>query len=343
MKIGVDIISGESNHLDLIQGCIDALKSKDDFELVLVGPQKTYERLLANPKLKSFQKNASLQTRLSFMDAPDVITMEDAPTPGILKTKKNSGIIRGLRAHKDGELDAFFSPGNTGIIVLAASLILGRVKGVKKPALMAFMPNKTSTANILLDVGASRECEVDDLIRYAVMGEIYSRQLLDVQNPKIGILNIGSESHKGTDLMKQTYAKIKDMDFNFAGNVEGRDLFESTADVIVCDGTVGNIALKVAEGAGSVINVFLKKSIKSSLTAMLSLPFYKGALTKLKALMDPERFGGAPLVGINGNVFIGHGASGRMAFQTAILAARRGVQNGILSRIHRQLEERHLS
>lgn len=343
MKIGVDVVSGESNHLDLIHGCVDALKAADDVEVVLIGSKQNYEKLLSHSSFNFFHKNASLHSRLSFLDVPDVITMEDAPTPGILKSKKDSSIIQGLRAHKDGKLDAFFSPGNTGVIVLAASLIMGRVKGVKKPALMAFMPNRESGANILLDVGASRECEVENLIRYGIIGTVYSSQLLGVENPRVGILNIGSESHKGTELMKNTYTRMKDMDFNFAGNVEGRDLFEDKADVIVCDGTVGNIALKVAEGAGSVIDVMLKKSIKSSLSAILSLPFYKGALKNLKSLMDPERFGGAPLVGVNGNVFIGHGASGRMAFQSAILAAKRAVENGILERINRQLEQYHLS
>lgn len=340
MKIGVDLISGESPMPVLVDGVIDAVGALEpDVEVVIVGPSSVFNPILEEKKEMS--KNKDIFNRISILEAAEVITMEDDPLT-VVKQKKESSIVKGLHTLKNGGLDAFFSPGNTGAIVVASALVVGRVKGVKKPALAALMPNVDARANILLDVGASAEIEVEDYLKFAIMGQIYSSEMLGIENPRVGLLNIGEEEHKGTGVLKATNKRMSEMDLNFIGNVEGRDLFSTDVDVIVCDGHIGNIALKTAEGAGSTIMALLKRYIKESPLATISVPLYKGALKKLKGSMDPEKYGGAPLLGVNGNVFIGHGSTGRSGITSAIKASVHAVRSDVLGMISRKLAEYHL-
>lgn len=231
------------------------------------------------------------------------------------------------------------SPGNTGALVLASALILGRVKGIKKPALTSIIPTVEGSPNIFLDIGASAECEVEDLVKFAVMGSIYSHEVLGLKNPSVGLLNIGAEAHKGTAVIKGAHKRLSELQLNFIGNVEGRDLFYQKADVIVCDGNIGNIALKTAEGAIKAVSALLKQSIKSSLLAQLSYPLYKGAIQIMKSKMDPDKYNGAPLLGINGNVFKSHGNAGRFAIKSSIMNAAQAVKSDILGKINRKVED----
>ena len=336
IKIGVDLISGESDMRELALGCVDAVKEDKDIEVVIIGKSDVFEPLV-HVKEGLFGKPKRAE-RISFMEASDVITMDDDPR-SIYKQKKNSSIVVGLQAHKEAKIDAFFSPGNTGAIVVASSLILGRVKGIKKPALASLFPTTDNSVNLLLDVGASAVCEVEDLVKFAVMGRAYYRAVTGEENPRIALLNIGSESHKGTDTLKNTYQALSKVAVNFVGNVEGRDICTNMAEVIICDGTIGNTALKTAEGIAEAINHILKASIKSSFWASISIPLYMSALKKMKNAMDPEYHGGAPLLGVKGNVFIGHGSSGRKAIKYGIFAAAKAVRGDVLGRIHSRLEE----
>ncbi len=339
MKIGVDLISGESPIGELIAGCVDAVCADKDIQVVVIGKGEVYRPLLAQSKFDSCRKDLE---RISVLEASEVITMEDDPL-AVIRKKKDSSIVKGLKAHKDGEIDAFFSPGNTGALVVASALILGRVKGVKKPALVTFLPNLHGGANIFLDVGASADCDVEDLVKFAVLGETYAKNTLMKEKPRVGLLNIGEEAHKGNDLYKAVYKRLSGMNVNFIGNVEGKHLFSDKADVIVCDGYIGNICLKTIEGTGAAVNRILKQSIMSSLMAKLSLPFYKGALKGFKNAMDPEKYGGVPLLGVNGNVFKGHGSSGREAIRYGIRAAANAVRKDILAKINGELHELHLA
>ncbi len=339
IRIGVDLISGESAIDELVHGCIDGVEAVPDIEVIMIGKGDIYRPLLQNKRL--IIKKKSIQ-RISILEASEIITMEDDPLT-VIKQKKDSSIVRGLQAHKAGEIDGFFSPGNTGAIVVAASLIMGRIKGVKKPALAAFIPNVVGSANLVLDVGASAECESDDLIKFAAMGKIYIQELLGINNPRIGLLNIGEESHKGTSTAKATYKRLSEMDINFIGNIEGDQLFSDDVDVVVCDGYIGNIGLKIAEGAGKAVSTILKSAVKKSISATLSFVFYKGAIKTLKKTMDPEGHGGAPLLGVNGNIFIGHGKSGREAVKCGIINAANAVRSDILGKINRKIEELHLT
>jgi phosphate acyltransferase len=338
MKIGVDLISGESPIEELIEGCVDALRVDQEIEIVVIGKGDVYRPLLQDKKYSHFQKEIS---RISILQASEVITMDDDPIAAI-RQKKDFSMVKGLQAHKNGEIQAFFSPGNTGALVLASALQLGRVRGIKKPALVALLPKLDGGSNVFLDVGASAECEVGDLVKFAVMGETYAKCTFGINKPKIGLLNIGEEEHKGNELYKATYKRLSEMNINFVGNIEGKHLFSEKADVIVCDGNIGNICLKTIEGTASTINKILKQSIKSSLSAMLSLPLYKGALKGLKEALDPEKHGGVPLLGVNGNVFKGHGSSGREAIKVGILAAAKAVRTDILGKINREMQELHL-
>jgi glycerol-3-phosphate acyltransferase PlsX len=335
MKIGVDLISGESDINELVHGCIDAVEEADDIEVVMIGKAEVYEPLLYQKK--SFWGKPEKIDRISILEASEIITMDDDPIR-VMKQKKNASILVGLQAHKRMEIDAFFSPGNTGAIVVAASLIMGRVKGIKKPALAAFLPNSEGKVNILLDVGASTDCDVDDLVKFAIMGRIFYSKMEKVNNPKVGLLNIGSESHKGTSIQKATYKALSEMNINFIGNVEGDDLFASEMDVIVCDGALGNVTLKVAEGAGKTLIKILKESITHDPMAKVALPFYGAALKKMAHQIDPEAHGGVPLLGVRGNVFIGHGKSGRGAIKAGIMAAAETVRTDVLGKIHRDME-----
>ena len=339
MRIGVDLISGESAIEELIKGCIDAIEVNPDIDVVMIGKGDVYRPLLQNKKISGNSKNIS---RISIIEASEIVTMEDEPL-SVIKHKKDSSIVKGLRAHKAGEIDAFFSPGNTGALVVGSALILGRVKGIKKPALTSIFPTVEGGANIILDVGASTECELEDLVKFAVMGSIYTQEVLEINNPRVALLNIGTEEHKGTALVKDAYKSLSELNLNFIGNIEGRDLFVKHADVIVCDGNIGNIALKTAEGTIKAMASILKQSIKSSILAQLSYIFYKGAINAMKSKMDPDRYNGVPLLGINGNVFKGHGNAGRFAIKYGILNAAHAVKSDILGKINRKMEELHLS
>lgn len=338
MRIGVDLISGENDLTELVKGCIDALNEEEDIEVVVLGKKEVYEPLFYDRKSVLFRKIKKVGSRLSILDASEVITMEDSPLQAV-KQKKDSSIVKGLQAHKDKEIDAFFSPGNTGAIVVAASLIVGRVKGIKKPALATLLPNTTGGVNLLLDVGASAQCDENDLIKFGVMGRIFLREMIGVQNPRVALLNIGSESYKGTPVMQTAYQRLSQMEVNFVGNVEGNAIFSSLADVIVSDGAIGNITLKVAEGASKAVTTILKNVITDHPMAKYALPLYQSALKDLKRTLDPEEYGGAPLLGVRGNVFIGHGISGRRAIKYGVLAAANAVRKDILGKMHRRLED----
>ncbi len=334
MKIGVDIISGETDLKKLIHGCIDSVNEIPDIEVVMIGRGEIYKPLL---QVHRFNKNIK---RISFIEASEVITMDDDPL-AIIKQKKDSSIVKGLHALKKGEIQAFFSPGNTGAIVVAAALILGRVRGIKKPALASVLPNIEGKVNICLDVGASTECEVEDLVKFAVMGKIYAEEMLGKNNPRIGLLNIGEESHKGTSSSRAVFKRLSEIDINFKGNVEGHQILSDDVDVVICDGYIGNIALKTVEGTATTFSRLLKKSLSNHLGAILTFPFYAGAMRELRKKADPEQYGGAPLLGVNGNVFIGHGKSGRTAIRYGINAAVNSVRHDVLGKLRKRLEELH--
>ena len=337
MRIGVDIASGEQNPSRLVKGSMDGAILHPKAEIVMIGDQKQLKQLLE--KISS-KYNMAVPPNISIMHADNIITMHDEPLSAI-RLKPDSSIVVGLEAHKRGELDAFFSPGNTGAIVVGASLILRRINGVKKPALATFVTKGLGGyPSMILDVGASSETTEDDLVKFALMGQIYYERMMDVPAPKVGLLNVGEEEYKGSKLARETYKKMKHSKFlNFEGNVEGKDIFKGQVNVVVCDGFVGNIVLKTMEGTASGFSQMLKHAFQTSILSIFGALLAKPAFQKVKDALDPEYFGGAPLLGIKGVVLIGHGSSGELAFLNAIDACVRSLEKGVLAEINTKLEE----
>lgn len=338
IKIGVDLISGETDVRTLMKGVFDAVEKWDDIEVVVIGKPEIFEPMIAKRKKAFWKKEKEAANRISVLEATEIITMEDNPLK-IIKQKKDSSIVKGLKAHKDRKIDAFFSPGNTGAIVVASALIMGRVKGIRKPALCTFVPNIKNETTLLLDVGASADADPTDLVKFAAMGRIFYREMMGVENPSVALLNIGEEAHKGSASVQEAYKMLSDLDLGFAGNVEGGDIFTGKVNVVVCAGSLGNTSLKVMEASAKTVTFFLKQAIKHSILARTGYLFFMIALGELKNRLDPEAHGGVPLLGVRGNVFIGHGNSGRRAITAGIKAAADAVRHNVLGKLHDKLDE----
>ncbi len=337
MRIGVDIASGERNPRLLVKGSVEGALLHPHAKIVMIGDQKQLQIILEEVCEKH---KLIMPDNISIMHADNIITMHDEPLSAI-KMKPHSSIVVGLEAHKRGELDAFFSPGNTGALVVGASLILRRLKGIKKPALATFvLKGMHGTPPMILDVGASSETTVEDLVKFGLMGQIYYERMVNVPAPKVGLLNVGEEEFKGSKLARATHQAMKHSDFlNFIGNIEGKEIFKGKADVIVCDGFVGNIVLKTMEGTASSFSQMLKYAFKSSLFSLFGALLAKPAFQKVKDALDPEYFGGAPLLGVQGVVMIGHGSSGELAFKNAIDACVRTIENKVIEELNIKIEE----
>lgn len=335
MRIGVDIASGEQDPWYLVRGAIQGAFEHPQAEIVMIGDHKLLSGLLDEVAAETGRPD-----NISIMHADNIITMDDEPLSAV-RTKTNSSIVVGLTAHKNGELDAFFSPGNTGAIVTGAALILRRCEGIKKPALATFLVKGIHQhPPMLLDVGASSETSTEDLLKFALMGQIYYELMLGVPAPIVGLLNTGEEEYKGNKLARETHQAMKQASFlNFKGNIEGKEIFKGKANVIVCDGFVGNVVLKTIEGTASGFSAMLKGAFKSSLVSVLGAILAKGAFKKVKDALDPDMFGGAPLLGVKGVVLIGHGSSGALAFKSAIAASVKTIENQVIPEINFKLEE----
>lgn len=337
MKIGVDIASGEKNPWYLVKGSVEGAMLHPQAQIVMIGDKIQLQRLLDDVCNKM---KIMLPDNISIMHADNIITMNDEPLSSI-KMKPDSSIVVGLEAHKNGEIDAFFSPGNTGAIVVGASLILRRVEGVKKPALATFvMKGIYGAPSMILDVGASSETTVEDLVKFGLMGQIYYERMVNIPAPKVALLNVGEEEYKGSKLARSTHQAMKHCKhLNFIGNIEGKEILKHKAHVIVCDGFVGNIVLKTMEGTASGFSQMLKHAFKTSVVSILGALLAKPAFQQVKDALDPEFFGGAPLLGVKGTVLIGHGSSGELAFKNAIDACVRSLENNVLEEIHEKLEK----
>jgi glycerol-3-phosphate acyltransferase PlsX len=266
--------------------------------------------------------------------APDVITMEDSPTAA-LRAKKNSSIAVGLDLHRCGKADAFVSAGNTGAVLSASTLILGRLQGVGRPTIGALIPTERSPC-LLLDAGANVDCRPRHLLEFGVMGSIYMHVVLGIPSPKVALLNVGEEENKGNDVSVEAWKLLKQAPINFIGNAEGRDILCGAADVVVCDGFAGNILLKFGESIPRFLKARFKAfAARSPLNSMIGIVARRGLRGVLKEL-DYQEHGGVPVLGVNGVSVIGHGGSTALAFENMILRAAELVQK----RVHVQIQER---
>ncbi|GAB1372554.1 phosphate acyltransferase PlsX [Candidatus Kapaibacterium sp.] len=329
LKIAFDVMGGDfAPHNELKAALSVSGKFSDEIELILVGKKDLITKSLNDLKVST--------EKFSILEANDVITMNDDPTDAI-KNKKDSSIFKGLEYHKNGNADAFVSAGNTGAMLAVSTVLLGRVKGVARPTIGSFFPSSQNTPVLILDVGANIEPKPRYLYEFAVMGSIYYKEIIGKNNPTIGLLNIGEEEIKGTEVIKETYSLLKQSSLNFIGNIEGRDIFEAKSDIVICDGFVGNVVLKFAESflglLKSTVKGYADKSLTNKLKVGMMLPVLKDVLKNL----DYQNYGGVPLLGVNGVSIIGHGKSSPLALENMILTARDMINSEIDLKIENAL------
>ncbi|MBI5149225.1 MAG: phosphate acyltransferase PlsX [Candidatus Omnitrophica bacterium] len=326
MKIVVDAMGGDHAPHAVVAGVIQAVK-EFDVKIILVGVQKDVEAELA--------RYAYPKERVEVVHAPEVIGMEEHATVAIRK-KRASSISVGIDIIKEARADAFVSAGNTGAVVAASSFILGMLKGVERPAIGLVLPT-LKRFSFLIDVGANTNPKPEHLCHSAQMAGVYAREVLGLENPTIGLLNIGEESTKGGDFVKETHKLMEERVPNFIGNVEANEVFTGRADCIICDGFVGNVLIKVSEGLMESAAALLRREIKKSFLAMAGAVAMKSRLQHIKKLADYTEYGGAPLLGVNGVVMISHGRSSPKAIKNAIRATVRELEHNILAAMASEL------
>lgn len=327
MAIILDAMGSDTYPLPEIEG---ALKAAEELkiEIILVGKRDLIEPILT-------QKNTS-NLPVTIEDAPDVLEMTDKPVDAA-KKKPNNSMAVGLDLIKSGKGKAFVTAGNTGGAMFNALRKLGRIKGVQRPALTALFPVKTGTS-VVLDIGANADCRPDFFIQFAIMGSIYAEKALHRKNPKVALLANGEEDMKGNQLVKDAHVLLKTAPVNFKGNIEPKELFKGEADVIITDGFTGNILLKTSEAVAKMITDILKEELLSSFRTKIGALLAKPAFAKIKKTMDPGEVGAAPLLGIDGLVFVGHGRSDGFAIFNAIKAANQAVEAELMDALRTGIE-----
>jgi glycerol-3-phosphate acyltransferase PlsX len=312
LTIAVDAMGGDHCPKAEVSGAILATRSLG-VKVILVGREDVVRRELETHD--SYDRGL-----IEIFHASEQITMEDSAAKSV-RTKKDSSIRVASRLVRDGVAQGVVSAGNTGAVMATAKLVQGVVPGVDRPALASVFPTLKGTPAVMVDVGANVDCDPKMLSQFAVMGDIYSRVICHNRNPKVGLLSIGEEEHKGNELTKAAMPMLKAMNLNFIGNVEGRDLYTGKADVIVCDGFIGNVALKVSEGIVDVIKQMLHESLEATITRKIGYVLSKAAYADFKKRVDYSEFGGAPLLGVKGVCIICHGRSNANAIKNAIRVA----------------------
>jgi glycerol-3-phosphate acyltransferase PlsX len=329
IKIALDAYGGDSAPEVNIDGSFLALKEFQDLQIVLVGREE---------ELKPLLKQTPETSRISIVDAREVFPMSEKPS--LLLRKKETSLYKAALQVKEGKVDALVSAGNTGGVLAAALFVVGRIKGVDRGAIAVLVPSKNGFT-ILIDAGANAEVRAEHLRDFGTMGYEYA-SLLGRDSPRVGLLNVGEEQEKGTELTKLAYEYLgTELGSNFIGNVEGRDINYGDVDVVVCSGFDGNVAMKAMEGTGKLISETLKKEIKNSgLFGLIGALFLKRALGRLKKTMDPSEYGGALVLGVKGAVVKAHGNSNALAIKNAIRVAYQGVKGGLVKNLENKLGEK---
>ncbi len=328
-RIVVDAMGGDFAPQNAVIGAIQALDANKNIELFLVGKQEKILQVITSNNLQFDQKNV--------IDASEIIEMGDSPTSS-LKTKKDSSIVVGASLVKEKKADAFVSAGNTGAMMAASTLIMGRIPGVGRPTIGAQMPNVNGYCYIY-DVGAGKDSKPQHLFEYAIMGSIYAKEIGGVNNPSVAVLSMGEEEGKGNEVSEAAYKLIQKSKLNFIGNVEGRDILTKNVDVVVCDGFVGNVLLKFGESVPKLLKQLLKNTAENSFTDKLKIGLTKGTLKKALKVMDYQEYGGVPLLGVNGISIIGHGSSTPKAIKNMVLRANEMFEKDLLKKIEKSIKE----
>ena len=328
MRIALDAVSGDLGPSVCVEGALRA-SAETGHEVILVGPEAVLTEMLSS-------RPEAAGARVTVADAPEVIGMNEHPARAV-RLKPRSSVVVACQMVASGEADAVVSPGNTGATMAASLLKIQRIKGVERPAIAIPMPTAKGVS-LVLDAGANSECRPSHLLQFALMGTIYYSSLTGTPYPTVGLLNVGEEPEKGSDTVVEAHRLLSSSDLNFIGNMEGRDIPFGQADVVVCDGFVGNVVLKLAEGIGAALFEMIKEEVGRSPFLKLAAGLARPAFVNVKRRMDDSEYGGAPLLGVNGVTIIGHGRSNAKAVYNALKAAARMHQDGVVDAIARSIE-----
>lgn len=336
MKILIDAMGGDKSPDEIIKGSVNAIDELES-EIVLIGKEE-----LINQKIKEIYGKDNIKEvspRLSIKNAEEVIENCESPTEAI-KKKKDSSMVVAFNMLKNGEGDAFVSAGSTGAFMAGGLLLVGRIKGIDRPALCPILPTYDGKGFMLIDSGANTNCRPINLLQFAKMGQIYMKNVMHVENPKVGLLNIGAEEGKGNELMKESFERLsEDSSVDFYGNIEGRDMFDGLVNVVVTDGFTGNVALKTTEGIGAMVTKLLKEELmKSAWTKFLAL-LLKPALKRFKKRMDYSEYGGALLLGVKKPMVKCHGTANAKIVKFTLIQAENFAKNNVVESIEKSISE----
>ena len=325
MKIAIDAMGGDHAPKEAVLGAIEAVKDFKDIEILLVGDEQQINQYLTPYE------------RISVLHTDEQILATDEPVRAV-RRKKQASMVLAAQQVADGHADACISAGNTGALMAAGLFVVGRIKGIERPALAPTLPTLNGNGFVLLDVGANAEARAEHLLQFAIMGSVYAEKVRGIEKPRVGLLNIGTEDKKGNDLTKAAFALMKEAPIHFIGNVESRDLMNGVADVVVTDGFTGNMVLKTTEGTAMAVFKMLKESLMSSVRSKLAAAVLKPEFKEIKGKMDYSEHGGAALFGLKSPVIKAHGSSDARAFYSAIRQTKTMVEHEVASTIQRYVE-----
>ena len=327
MKIALDAMGGDDAPASIVEGAVQAARDYG-IEIILVGEESAVRQEIA--------RHGGQGLPLSIVHAPQTVAMHESPS-SVVRKKRNSSIWMATDLVKQGKASAVISAGNTGAAMATALFLLGPLKGVERPAILTILPTLKGVS-LLLDVGANVDCKPHHLLQFAVMGHVYAEKILGKPKPRIGLLSIGEEDTKGNELTKEVFKLLKESPFNFIGNVEGRDVYSGGADVVVCDGFIGNVALKISEGLVDTLLKLLEREISKSMMGKLGYLLLRSSLADFKRRIDYAEYGGAPLLGVNGVCIICHGRSSARAIKNAIKVSKDFVDRDLNGHLQGDIE-----
>jgi len=329
VRIALDAMGGDFAPAAIVDGAMEAAAEHSDIRIILVGVEDVVKTELA--------RHDNVPDSISVVHADEVIAMDEQPAAA-LRRKKNSSVHVGIKMVRDGEADAFISAGNTGAVMTVATVLLRTIELIDRPAIAATMPSQRGYM-ILLDAGANVVCKPENLFQFGIMGSIFAEHSLDKPRPTVGLLSIGEEDVKGNPTTKEAFDFFSRSSLNFIGNIEAKLFYRGIVDVVVCDGFTGNIALKISESVAEMIGVFLKQMFSANLATKIAYFLMKSHLAAFKKKVDHQEVGGAPLLGVNGPVFICHGSSSPKSIKSAVIRARKFVREKVIDHIKENLAE----